>query len=81
MPCLLLFYQARKACKGQNALAYLASLTLTKKYEFYEDMFRQAEAGLLNKGLMLSSSFRCDQIYKYEIYNFGHTMLCYLSRT
>jgi hypothetical protein len=39
------------------------------------------EAGLLNKGLMLSSSFRCDQIFKYEIYNFGHTLLCYLSWT
>jgi hypothetical protein len=39
------------------------------------------EAGFLNKRLMLSSSFRCDQIYKYEIYNFGHTLLCYLSRT
>jgi len=39
------------------------------------------EAGSLNKRLMLSSSFRCDQIYKYEIYNFGHTLLCCLSRT
>ncbi len=39
------------------------------------------EAGLLNKRLMLSSSFRCDQIYKYDIYDFGHTLLCYLSRT
>ncbi len=29
------------------------------------------EAGLLNKRIMLSSSFRCDQIYKYEIYEFG----------
>ena len=38
-------------------------------------------AGSLNKRLMLSSSFRCDQIYKYKIYNFGHTLLCYLSPT
>jgi hypothetical protein len=38
-------------------------------------------AGSLNKRLMLSSSFRCDQIYKYETYNFGHTLLCYLSPT
>ncbi len=38
-------------------------------------------AGSLNKRLMLSSSFRCDQIYKYEIYNFDHTLLCYLSPT
>ncbi len=30
---------------------------------------------------MLSSSFRCDQIYKYKIYNFGHTLLCYLSQS
>ncbi len=40
-----------------------------------------AVAGSLNKRLMLSSSFRCDQIYNYEIYNFGHTLLCYLSPT
>ncbi len=40
-----------------------------------------SEAGLLNTRLMLSSSFRCDQIYKYELYDFGHTLLCYLSRT
>jgi hypothetical protein len=30
---------------------------------------------------MLSSSFRCDQICKYKIYDFGHTLLCCLSRT
>ncbi len=40
-----------------------------------------SEASLLNKGLMLSSSFRCDQIYMYKTYDFGHTLLCYLSRT
>ncbi len=40
-----------------------------------------AEAGSLNKRLMLSSSFWCDQILKYEIYNFDHTLLCYLSPT
>ena len=34
----------------------------------------ESEASLLNKRLMLSSSFRCDQIYKYEIYDFGHTL-------
>jgi hypothetical protein len=37
--------------------------------------------GLLNKRLMLSLSFRCDQIYMYKIYDFGHTLLCYLSPT
>ncbi len=42
---------------------------------------KSAEAGLLNTRLMLSSSFRCDQIYKYELYDFGNTLLCYLSRT
>ncbi len=30
-------------------------------------------AGSLNKRLMLSSSFRCDQIFKYEIYNLYNT--------
>jgi hypothetical protein len=49
----------------------------------HEVLFNEpaSEHGLLNKGLMLSSSFRCDQIYRYEIYNFGHTLLCYLSQT
>ncbi len=31
--------------------------------------------------LMLSSSFKCDQNYKYERYYFGHTLLCFLSPT
>ncbi len=31
--------------------------------------------------LMLSSSFKCDQIKKYEWYDFGHTLLSYLSQT
>ncbi len=44
-------------------------------------LWERPEAGLLNKRLMLSSNFRCDQIQKYEIYDFGHTLLCYLSRT
>ncbi len=42
---------------------------------------QDTEAGLLNKRLVLSSSFRCDQFYKYTIYNFGHILLCYLSQT
>jgi hypothetical protein len=31
--------------------------------------------------LMLSSSFRCDQIHNCHWYDLGHTLLCYLSRT
>jgi hypothetical protein len=27
--------------------------------------------------VQLAASFRCAQIYKYEIYDFGHTLLCY----
>jgi hypothetical protein len=45
------------------------------------NVHREIEAGLLNKRLMLSSNFRCDQIYKYKIHDFGHTLLCHLSRT
>jgi hypothetical protein len=33
-------------------------------------------ARLLNKRLMLSSSFRCDQIYDSHCYGSGHTYLC-----
>jgi hypothetical protein len=42
---------------------------------------KELEAGLFNKRLMLSLSFRCDQIYMYEVCDFGHTLLRYLSRT
>jgi hypothetical protein len=42
---------------------------------------QDTEASLLNKRLMLSSSFRCDQFYNYTIYNFGHILLCYVSQT
>ncbi len=38
------------------------------------------EAGYLNKG-SYCLSFRRDQIYEYERYDFGHTLLCYLSLT
>ncbi len=31
--------------------------------------------------LMLSSNFRCDQIFNNHCYVFGHTLLCYLSPT
>jgi hypothetical protein len=30
---------------------------------------------------MLSSSFRCDQIYEYQKYDFGHTFYATLSQT
>jgi hypothetical protein len=46
-----------------------------------KNLCHKPEAGLLNIRHMLSLSFRCDQIYKNEIYNFGHTLLCYLSQT
>ncbi len=53
----------------------------TKKSRTSYIFLKSPEAALLNKGLMLSSSFRCDQIYRYKIYHFGHTFLCYLSQT
>ncbi len=50
-----------------------------------ELLFNKLASGLrgqfVEQKLMLSSSFRRDQIYKDERYNFGHTLLCYLSRT
>jgi hypothetical protein len=48
-------------------------------FNIEKNVLQNAEAGLLNKRLMLSSSFWCDQIYKYELYDFGHTLLYYLS--
>ncbi len=55
-------------------------ITLSMEH-FLKRKAQKPEAGLLYKRLMLSSSFGCDQIYKYELYEFGHTLLCYLSRT
>ncbi len=50
-----------------------------------ELLFNKLASGLrgqfVEQKLMLSSSFRRDQIYKDERYDFGHTLLCYLSRT
>jgi hypothetical protein len=36
-------------------------------------------AGWLNS--ILARALRCDQIYKYMLYDFGHNLLCYLSQT
>jgi hypothetical protein len=44
------------------------------KYIFYRGRF-------VEQRFMLSSSFRCGQVYKYERYDFGHTLFCCLSLT
>jgi hypothetical protein len=36
------------------------------------------EVSLMKQKLMLSSSFRCDQIHKCYRYDYGHTLLRYL---
>jgi hypothetical protein len=67
--CKVIFTLWRKSRHYMRAKIYFfCSLTPTRG-QFVEQK------------LMLSSSFRCDQIYKYERYDFGHTSLCYLSRT
>jgi hypothetical protein len=69
-------------CFCSILFCYLLELKfLLHSNDCYDMVTLRAEAGLLIKKLRLSSSFRCDQIYKYEINNFGHTLLCYLSRT
>jgi hypothetical protein len=35
----------------------------------------------VEQNLMLSSSFRCDQIYNCQSYDFDHALFCYLSLT
>ena len=52
----------------------LVTPTVGAKHELLFNK-QASEAGLLNKRHMLSSGFRCDQIYKYEIYDFGHTVV------
>ncbi len=73
-------HQSSTAKCDQNHMHYM-NLVTPKAGAQHELLFNKPEAGLLNIRLMLSSSFRWDQIYKNEIYNFGHTLLCYLSRT
>ncbi len=68
--CSLIFYpecySAKRRCAKYRSTKSCLSLTWGRFVE---------------QKLMLSSSFRCDPIYKYERYDFGHTLLCYLSPT
>ncbi len=64
--------ETNKACLKQSIIIFRCLWFLQQNYP---------EVSLLNKRHTLSSSFRCDQIYKYEIHDFGHTLLCYLSQT
>jgi hypothetical protein len=41
----------------------------------------EASGRFVEQKHLLSFCFRCEQIYKYERYDFGHTLLCYLSQT
>jgi hypothetical protein len=43
--------------------------------------FDKVTGRFVEQKLKLSSNFRCDQNYKNERYDFGHTLLCYLSPT
>ncbi len=77
-----------KALNHLKACIYVQFVTITftlidldERHDQGKLILEKSKSGLLNIRLMLSSSFRCDQIYKNEIYNFGHTLLCYLSRT
>jgi hypothetical protein len=38
-------------------------------------------SGSLNKMVILTHSFKCDQMYTYGGFNYGHTLLCCLSKT
>ncbi len=40
-----------------------------------------ARGQFVEQKLMPSSSFRCDLTYKYETFDFGHTLLSYLGPT
>jgi hypothetical protein len=63
-----------------NNIPYLALLNFTKNV-------KSCEYGPLGLGrfveqkLALSSNFNCDQIHNCHGYDFGHTLLCYLSQT
>ncbi len=52
--------------------------------QFNKDMELQALKMSLDQFVehmvMLRSSFRSDQIYKHELYDFGHTLLCCLCK-
>ncbi len=41
----------------------------------------KAGGQFFEQNIMLSSSIRCDQTHKCHLYNFGHTLLRYLSQT
>ncbi len=46
-----------------------------------EEKIEEVRGWVVEQMLMLSSCFKCDQIYKYRRNGFGHTLLCYLSPT
>ncbi len=50
-------------------------------YQFFIIFASKAWGGFVEQKLVLSCYFRCDQIYNSQIYEFGHTLLCYLSLT
>ncbi len=54
----------------------------SKKVWWYRPPSDEANRGsFVEQKLLLSLSFRRDQIYKRQRYDFGHTLLRYLSRT
>jgi hypothetical protein len=42
---------------------------------------QQTRGRIIEQMLMLNSSFKCIQIYKFDRYDFGHTLMCNLRRT
>ncbi len=65
--------------KTVSCFAKLVSKKFCSITKFCRDS--TSEVGLLNKRLILSLSFRCDQIHKHKIRDFGHALLCFLTPT
>jgi hypothetical protein len=64
------------ACKGAHSL-----FTGQRERKRKRERERERCGRFVEQKLMLSSNFRCDQIYRNERCDFGHTLLCYLSLT
>ncbi len=75
------------ATLGVTKFIMLSTMNLVTLCLLFKSNLKVQQTNLMSRGwfieqkFMLSSSFRCSPIHNCHKYDFGHTLLCYLSRT
>ncbi len=67
--------------KSSNLAAPLGVANVMATSLFWLNLTKVCRGQFVEQKLMLSSNFGCYQIHNCQRYDFGHTLLCYLSRT